>query len=148
MACFEILIKRNFSKRNDNLEEAISVYAFDDSELKKLSSQAQQLIADSNFEFLFSPQHYVNAYKEVAITYRSDNGQINQGIIDRLVETEKELWIVDFKTQAVEQNEEQQAQSFSKQLAYYEIGVRKMWPQKKIRKAILFTETHELVELT
>lgn len=122
-------------------------FNIDKDQLTKLVSDSKKLIAKPEFAFIFDPAIYNKAYKEQAITYQDKHGETAYGIIDRLIEYQEEIWIIDFKTQQAVDDDSAQAQPFTEQLTYYEQGVKEIWPDKKIRKAILFTATEQLAEL-
>ena len=71
------------------------------------------------------------------------------GQIDRLVVTAKEVLIVDFKTnQAPPLNAAAAPQAYIRQLALYRALLGKLYPQRRIRAALLWTETTELMEIS
>jgi ATP-dependent helicase/nuclease subunit A len=119
-------------------------------ETQQLITQAGEVIRHPGFAFLFNPENYTKAFKETPIAYADDHGRRHYGIIDRLVLLDNEAWIVDFKSH-VDLTDDSgplaQAQSYKPQLDFYAQGVKKIWPQRKIRKAILFVNTKELIEL-
>lgn len=114
-----------------------------DGELRRARKQALAIINNAHFDFLFNPVRYDQAYKEVPLRYIGTNGRQVSGIIDRLVLAGNEAWIIDFKYS----DGDQTSRDYSTQLNYYAGGIKKIWPQRIIRKAILFTQTEELVEM-
>jgi ATP-dependent helicase/nuclease subunit A len=71
------------------------------------------------------------------------------GQIDRLVVTTDEVLIVDFKTnQAAPRLAAEASPSYVRQLALYRTILRKLYPQRVIRAALLWTETPELMEIS
>ena len=121
--------------------------SLDPQTLNEIKKEAEALINDPEFATIFNPNHYLQAYKEAPISYRNESGNIIHGVIDRLVITQDEAWIIDFKSKQgiAEEQLEGEAQFFAQQLAYYEHGVQKIWPDKKIRKSILFTASQKLI---
>jgi ATP-dependent helicase/nuclease subunit A len=70
------------------------------------------------------------------------------GQIDRLVVTDGEVLIVDFKTNhAPPSRAEEAPRSYVRQLALYCAVLRKLYPQRQIRTALLWTESTELMEI-
>ncbi|MFX5237434.1 PD-(D/E)XK nuclease family protein, partial [Acinetobacter baumannii] len=66
------------------------------------------------------------------------------GQIDRLVVTDHEVLIVDFKTNhAPPAAEEQAPKGYVRQLALYRAVLGKLYPQRPVRAALLWTETAE-----
>jgi ATP-dependent helicase/nuclease subunit A len=70
------------------------------------------------------------------------------GQVDRLVITENEVLIVDFKTnQAPPESAAAAPAAYVRQLALYRALLGKLYPQRAIRTALLWTETPELMEI-
>lgn len=113
-----------------------------------LEEEARRVIADPALAFLFEPSRYRRAYKEVALSYRDGEGKPLHGIIDRMVVTPEEVWIIDYKTQTGLDDARQRAlaDQYAAQLNYYRIGVEKLWPGRRIRTGVLFTHTRTLIE--
>ena len=55
---------------------------------------AQRLLSDATLARFFDPAQYVRAVNEVA--YVTASGEVRR--IDRLVESEYEMWVLDYKT--------------------------------------------------
>jgi ATP-dependent helicase/nuclease subunit A len=70
------------------------------------------------------------------------------GQIDRLVVTAHEVLIVDFKTNhAPPTSAEEAPRTYVRQLALYRAVLSKLYPQRQIRTALLWTESTELMEI-
>ncbi len=70
------------------------------------------------------------------------------GIIDRLVITDTEVLIVDYKTNAtVPSRAEDTPLGLLRQMGAYSEAAKLIWPDKKIKTAILWTRTAELMPL-
>jgi ATP-dependent helicase/nuclease subunit A len=71
------------------------------------------------------------------------------GQIDRLLVTPHEILIVDFKTnQAPPATAGEAPVTYIRQLALYRAVLAKLYPQKPVRTALLWTETPELMEIS
>ncbi len=119
-------------------------------ESQHLLIRAKEIVSKPEFAFLFNPENYTKAFKEAPVSYLDNQGKQQYGIIDRLVVTDNEAWIVDFKSRTdmpATDDLINLAQTYKPQLDYYASGIKKIWPQRKIRKAILFTNTGDLIEL-
>ncbi len=101
----------------------------DSSDKKLLLDQALNFLESDQFENLFSGK--VECEVEV-----SDNKIIRR--IDLLVERENEVLIIDYKSDEVLPG--QVPQQYLNQLKNYEIAVQKIYPEKKISCAILWTK--------
>lgn len=99
--------------------------------------------------FLFDESQYLSAKKEVGLQYPLDNGQYVYGIIDRLVETDDCVYVVDYKShqQVSAQNADKLAAGYKSQLEYYVQGIQQIYPDKTIKTGILFTHNQQWVEL-
>jgi ATP-dependent helicase/nuclease subunit A len=120
-----------------------------DDEQKALAEGALALIADPRFGHAFAP----GSRAEVSIVGRLDRQQrppaLVSGQIDRLVVTEDEVLIVDYKTNHAPPKTAAEAPSgYIRQLALYRAVLAKLYPQKRVRAALLWTETPELMEIS
>ncbi len=108
--------------------------------LTQCYNEALSVFTHAPFSYLFETSQFMGAYNEVPITYRPDRTVIN-GVIDRLVICEKDVYIVDYKTHRGLTTElaSKLAEQYTKQMASYHKGISQMWPDKKTIPLILFT---------
>ncbi len=102
--------------------------------------EARAIWQHPELQFLFDPARYQSAWNEVPLQYRQD-GRTVYGILDRLVLTETEALVVDYKTHraATPANLATLAAPYVPQLQYYVAGVRRLWPDRRVRGLLLFT---------
>jgi ATP-dependent helicase/nuclease subunit A len=117
-------------------------------ERDKLAAQVLSLIGDIRFAPVFAP----GSRAEVSIAGRLDRpGRLPVqviGQIDRLAVTPAELLIVDYKTNHAPPAAVAEAPvAYIRQLALYRRVLQKVYPQKPVRAALLWTETPELMEI-
>ncbi|MDB5565057.1 MAG: helicase/exodeoxyribonuclease subunit [Tardiphaga sp.] len=119
-----------------------------DDERAALAAQVLALIEDTRFAALFAP----GSRAEVSIVGRlTRRGQpvLVSGQIDRLVVTPSDVWIVDYKTNHAPPRTPAEAPSaYVRQLALYRAVLAKLYPDRPIRAALLWTETPEMMELS
>jgi ATP-dependent helicase/nuclease subunit A len=120
-----------------------------ETERTSLVEKVLALIAEDRFAAVFAP----GSRAEVPIVGRLDRpGQppaLVSGQIDRLVVTPSEVLIVDYKTNhAPPQKPEDAPQNYVRQLALYRAVLRKLYPQRPVRAALLWTETADLMEIS
>ena len=120
-----------------------------EAERESLAEKVLALIADVRFAAVFAP----GSRAEVPIVGRlARPGQpsaLVSGQIDRLVVTPSEILIVDYKTNhAPPQRPEEAPQGYVRQLALYRAVLRKLYPQRPVRAALLWTETPDLMEIS
>jgi ATP-dependent helicase/nuclease subunit A len=120
-----------------------------DDERQSLAEGALALIEDERFAHAFAP----GSRAEVSIVGRLDRPGRPQalvsGQIDRLVVTEREVLIVDYKTNhAPPKTPAEAPQGYVRQLALYRAVLARLYPQKGVRAALLWTETPELMEIS
>ncbi len=110
--------------------------------------EALTVVDNSEFSMLFNKTFYQQATNEVPLVYEQD-GQIVNGVIDRLVIADT-LTLIDYKTHlnATPDNLALLAAPYQRQMQYYYQGVRKLWPDKKLRVLLLFTACTASYELT
>jgi ATP-dependent helicase/nuclease subunit A len=120
-----------------------------EAERETLAEKVLALIAEDRFAAVFAP----GSRAEVPIVGRLDRpGQspaLVSGQIDRLVVTPSEVLIVDYKTNhAPPQKPEDAPQGYVRQLALYRAVLQKLYPQRPVRAALLWTETPDLMEIS
>jgi ATP-dependent helicase/nuclease subunit A len=114
-----------------------------DTERAALAAQLLALVDDARFASLFAP----GSRAEVAIAGRlGPRKQIVSGRIDRLAVTPSEVWIVDYKTNHAPPR--QAPDSYVSQLAQYRAVLAKLYPDRPVRAALLWTESLEIMEIS
>ena len=118
-------------------------------ERQALAESTLALIADTRFAPVFAP----GSRAEVSIVGRLERPAgrpaLVSGQIDRLVVTESEVLIVDFKTNHAPPGRPEEApRGYVRQLALYRAVLGKLYPQLPVRAALLWTETAELMEIS
>jgi ATP-dependent helicase/nuclease subunit A len=118
--------------------------AWTEAERETLAERVLALIADPRFAAVFAP----GSRAEVPIVGRLD-GRLVSGQIDRLVVTPAEIMIVDYKTNhAPPVSPEEAPPGYVRQLALYRAVLAKLYPQRAVRAALLWTETPDLMEIS
>ena len=101
-----------------------------DGEMDSLWEQARALLADASLQRFFDPQHYLSASNEMP--YVNAAGELKR--IDRLVEYDDEVWVLDYKT-----GETADPAPYRAQMAEYKNAMQSVYAGKKIRCALLFS---------
>jgi ATP-dependent helicase/nuclease subunit A len=119
-----------------------------DNERDTLVENILGVIGDPRFASVFG----TGSRAEVSVVGRLDRPgrtpALVAGQIDRLVVTESEVVIVDFKTNHAPPKSVAEAPSaYVGQLALYREVLKKLYPQLPVRAALLWTETPELMEI-
>ncbi|QOZ30370.1 double-strand break repair helicase AddA [Bradyrhizobium sp. CCBAU 53421] len=114
-----------------------------------LARQVVALTVDLRFAPVFAP----GSRAEVSIVGRLERpGQpkaLVSGQIDRLMVTPNEVLIVDFKTNhAPPKTAAEAPKGYIRQLALYRAVLAKLYPQRIIHAALLWTETPEMMEIS
>jgi len=119
----------------------------DDAELRAWWREALAVQQAPQFQALFDPARYRHAWNEVPLHYLQDGATV-YGLIDRLVLTDDEAIIIDYKThrQAAAGSLAALAAPYAAQMAYYAQGVRRLWPERRVRALLLFTAAAQTVE--
>jgi len=118
-----------------------------EAERDALGQSVLALIDDPRFAAVFAS----GSRAEVSIVGRLElpGRPLVSGQIDRLVVTEKEVLIVDFKTNHNPPVKAADAPAaYVRQLALYRAVLRKLYPQHPVRAALLWTETPEFMEIS
>lgn len=101
------------------------------------------IVTDAAFAPLFRP----GSIAEVPIVARIGGADLD-GQIDRLVETEAGLLIVDYKTNRPSPRTlEEVAPAYIDQLAAYRTALRRLYPGRGLRAALLWTDGPRLMEI-
>ena len=96
----------------------------------------------------FAPLFEPDSRAEVSITGIIDDNVIS-GQIDRLKVTETEVFIVDYKTNRPPPNDvDKVPASYLRQMALYQKLISKIYPDRKINSALLWTEEARLMPLS
>ncbi|MCW5704408.1 MAG: PD-(D/E)XK nuclease family protein, partial [Bradyrhizobium sp.] len=115
-----------------------------DAERESLAAQVLALIAEPRFAAVFA----AGSRAEVPIVGRHE-GRLVSGQIDRLVVTSDEVLIVDYKTNHAPPAAAAEApHGYVRQLALYRAVLTKLYPQRPVRAALLWTETPDLMEIS
>jgi ATP-dependent helicase/nuclease subunit A len=118
-------------------------------ERESLAEKVLDLIADSRFAAVFAEGSRAEVAIVGRLTFPGRPPALVSGQIDRLVVRESEVLIVDFKTNHAPPATAAEAPSgYVRQLALYRAVLQKLYPQRAIRAALLWTETPELMEIS
>ena len=118
-------------------------------ERQALAESTLALIVDARFAPVFAP----GSRAEVSIVGRLERPAgrpvLVSGQIDRLVVTNSEVLIVDFKTNHAPPSRPDEApRGYVRQLALYRAVLAKLYPQRVVRTALLWTEIAEFMEIS
>ncbi|WP_455210964.1 UvrD-helicase domain-containing protein [Kaarinaea lacus] len=102
--------------------------------------EAEHVIENPAWHFLYDPGQYKNAYNEVPIMYQQDGDTI-YGFIDRLVIANNKIFLLDYKTHDFDSSEDLDslAARYLPQLTLYQQGITKCWPEIPVECYLLFT---------
>ncbi|MGJ4940914.1 double-strand break repair helicase AddA [Bradyrhizobium sp. HKCCYLS1011] len=118
-------------------------------EREKLAARVLGVIEEPRFAAVFA----AGSRAEVSIVGRlslpDQPPALVSGQIDRLVVTDAEVLIVDFKTnQSPPSDLAEVPPAYVRQLALYRAVLRQLYPDRAVRAALLWTEAPELMELS
>ena len=100
-----------------------------DDEIESLWLQSRHLIALPQLARFFDSQHYLAASNE--ITYVNASGELKR--IDRLVEFDDEVWVMDYKF-----GDSVDTARHHAQVQEYRIAMQAIYPHKTVRSALIF----------
>lgn len=113
----------------------------------EIASQVLQVLAEPGFAAVFGP----GSRAEVRIAGHGPGlpvGVIINGTIDRLVVTDREVLVLDFKTnRPPPRTVDQVARTYLIQMAAYRALLQATWPGRTVRAALLWTDVPSLMEL-
>jgi ATP-dependent helicase/nuclease subunit A len=101
-----------------------------------LWQDATQLIGAALLRRFFQPDEYVRAYNEVS--FCAEDGAVKR--LDRLVEFADSVWVLDYKTREVaDENDFPRAVApYRKQMREYRTAMEKVYPGKPVYCALIF----------
>jgi ATP-dependent helicase/nuclease subunit A len=96
----------------------------------------------------FAPFFHRDSLAEVAVTGLIGEGRIISGQIDRLVIGERDIWILDYKTNRPPPTDPKDIpQTYRNQLAAYRESIAAIYPRHAIHCALLWTDGPRLMVL-
>ena len=138
--------QRLWSQQGPSILAAAGVAA-DPVEFSALMREAAGVIQNPDLGFLFSP----NALSEVGISGQLSPQHAKQmnGVIDRLLVRDEDVWVVDFKSNAnVPKAPSDVPLGLLRQLGAYATAVARLYPNHIIKPAILWTKTAQLMPIS
>ena len=110
-------------------------------ELEALPAVVEALIRAPDLQWLFARTAYAEVFEELPMSYLDAHGCPVFGIADRVMMSEDEVIVVDFKTHAGAQADHLAALSapYRSQMRQYARGLAQLWPGRRIRAVLLFT---------
>ncbi len=118
-----------------------------EAERHRAGESVNAILSDPTFARVFAP----GSRAEVSLMGELEAGGRKwsvSGKVDRLAVTETEILIVDYKTgRTVPRNIEEVPQNYVAQLAVYRALLGRIYPDKPVSAALLFTETPLLIEM-
>ncbi len=100
-------------------------------EMESLWQQAQQLLTSPRLSRFFDARQYLNACNEMP--YINAQGELKR--IDRLVEFDDEVWVLDYKLGASED-----AARYRAQMQEYRAAMQSVYAGKTVRCALVFAD--------
>jgi ATP-dependent helicase/nuclease subunit A len=100
-------------------------------EMDALWQQAQHLLTSSQLARYFDPQHYRSASNEMP--YVNASGELKR--IDRLVEFDDEVWVLDYKL-----GDSEDAARYRAQMLEYRSAMQAVYVGKRVRCALVFAD--------
>ncbi|MGA7071332.1 double-strand break repair helicase AddA [Bradyrhizobium sp.] len=120
-----------------------------DSEREALATKVLGLISDVRFAAVFADGSRAEVPIVGQLERQDGVSVLVSGQIDRLVVTQTEVLIVDFKTnQSPPGSASEAPKAYVRQLALYRALLQKLYPQRALRTALLWAETPELMEIS
>ncbi|MDD2686769.1 MAG: UvrD-helicase domain-containing protein [Gallionella sp.] len=106
-------------------------FAIPSAEMESLWQQAQHILTAPHLARFFDAQQYRNAYNEMP--YINAKGELKR--IDRLVEFDDEVWVLDYKLGGSED-----AARYQTQMREYQIAMQSVYTDKKVLCALVFAD--------
>ena len=150
--CLQLLCDNKFVPKDateliHHVSSELSIES-DDIDLETCVSESINVFTHSGLTQVFDNKQYESSYNEVPVQYFK-NDQMVYGIIDRLVVTDSEIWVIDYKTHRLPDSAQEVRirEQYRPQIELYCLGANKLWPKKRTRGFLLLTHTAELLDL-
>ena len=116
--------------------------------LRQCWDEVSKLLDNRDLTWLLAPVTGARTFNEVPIQYRRGQ-QTVYGIIDRLVVTDADIHLIDYKTHRIDSQSlaQQLAEHYKPQLELYREGIRRLWPDHSIQAYLLLTDGGMLVNI-
>ncbi len=138
----DIAPERRAKAAADFLARSGTALALD--ERDKIAADVLLLIGDARFAALFLPGSWAEVPIVGKVQVSSESYRVS-GQVDRLAVTQSAVLIADFKTG---KRFAEVPQDYVRQLALYRAVLAKLYPERSVRGALVWTEVPELVELS
>ncbi|MEO8342790.1 MAG: hypothetical protein ABI536_03125, partial [Gallionella sp.] len=112
----------------DELQQRLAIPA---EEIEPLWQQAQRLLTSQQLARFFDPKHYRSANNE--IPYVNARGELKR--IDRLVEFDDEVWVLDYKL-----GDSEDVTRYRAQMQEYRTAMQTVYAGKTVRCALVFAD--------
>ena len=118
----------------------------DDPLLAAAWDEARAVVNDPQLATLFRDEEWVAAWSEVPLQYLDGDGRLVHGVVDRLLLAPDRVLVVDYKShrQARPGNLDELGAAYVEQLRLYAAGARRLWPDRTVEAALLFTACRTL----
>jgi ATP-dependent helicase/nuclease subunit A len=121
---------------------------FPDAEREALTAQTLGLLADARFATLFAPGSRAEVPIVGRIARPGRKPLSVSGQIDRLITTDSEILIADYKTNHAPPREFAGVpKAYRQQLALYRALLQRLYPGRSVRAVLVWTETPEIMEI-
>jgi ATP-dependent helicase/nuclease subunit A len=125
-------------------QEFLTKQGLTEEDATTILSKITKLLENANFAKIFSPQALI----EAPIYLKDDAGNLQLRRLDRVLVTDEEVLILDYKTNRIApQNLNNLPATYVKQMREYKDIMAKIYPNKKIRGIILFIESMSHFEI-
>ncbi len=106
-------------------------------EFRRIRDAARTLLKAPHLRRFFDPGEYLAAHDELPFVGR--DGELRR--IDRLVEFEHEVWVLDYKTGGLaEPDPVRRAEPHLEQIATYRQAMTALYPDRRVRAALIFAD--------
>ncbi|MEI7431220.1 MAG: PD-(D/E)XK nuclease family protein, partial [Betaproteobacteria bacterium] len=132
---FGILLHALLERRTGGEESAgwWKGLGFDDGDYQRVLPVAERLLTAPALQRFFDPAHYRRAWNEVDLS--GNEGQLLR--LDRLVEFDDALWVVDYKSSG---SDTERLAEYQNQVEGYCRAVAGVFPARKVRGALIFSD--------
>ncbi len=135
---------RNDAALLSRLESHLQI-AVTNTEYTEWLAEARAVMTSPALATFFDPTQFKQSWNEIPVMYNLGEAQ-STGIIDRLIDDGKTLWLIDYKT-TPKPNPSRLAERYRTQLETYADAIQRIWPGRPLRAGLVLTASRSWVDV-
>jgi len=110
-------------------------------EFNRLHEEASRILGNPDLRKFYDPGRFVSAVNE--LSFMDSDGSLKR--VDRLVEFDDDIWVLDYKTGNSAATARPALATYRAQVAGYCEALKRVYPDRRVRGAIIFSDASRVV---